>query len=160
MVPGPPYSQHIQARQNAYAKECYSRSIALQPKYTHLHTCIHIHTPRTTHTGRAACIRKITLHPHHSPPAKYTHLHTYMHTYTHTHHSQHTQAGQHAYAKECYSRSIALQPNSAVAYANRAMAELRLLEWAQAEEDCCSALQLDPTHVKVGGWCAEERVCV
>jgi hypothetical protein len=29
-----------------------------------------------------------------------------------------------------------------------------------AEEGCSSALHLDPTHVKVGGWCAEERVRV
>ncbi|KAF5833987.1 hypothetical protein DUNSADRAFT_9513 [Dunaliella salina] len=57
-------------------------------------------------------------------------------------------AGQHAYAKECYSRSIALDPASATAYANRAMAELRLMEWPQAEEDCSHALKLEPNHVK------------
>jgi len=29
------------------------------------------------------------------------------------------------------------------------MAELKLQEWAQAEEDCSHALRLDPCHVKV-----------
>lgn len=58
-------------------------------------------------------------------------------------------AGQHTYAKECYARCISLDPDNAVAYANKAMAELKLQEWIQAEQDCTKALQLDPTYVKV-----------
>ncbi len=57
--------------------------------------------------------------------------------------------GQYAYARDCYTRCIQLDPDSAVAYANRAMAELKLSQWAQAEEDCTHALDRDPAFVKV-----------
>jgi Meckel syndrome type 1 protein len=58
-------------------------------------------------------------------------------------------AGQWAFAKQCYGRSLTLDPSNVAALANRAMAELKLQEWAEAEEDCTAALQLDPVHVKV-----------
>ena len=38
------------------------------------------------------------------------------------------QVGQWASAKECYSRSLLLEPSS-LAFANRAMAELKLNDW-------------------------------
>ncbi len=60
------------------------------------------------------------------------------------------QAGQWAFAKECYSRSLALDARSVNSWANRAMVELKLCEWAEAEEDCSAALRLDPACVKVG----------
>ncbi|MCL7033852.1 hypothetical protein MKW94_028855 [Papaver nudicaule] len=50
-------------------------------------------------------------------------------------------------AIDCYSRSIALSP-SAVAYANRAMAYLRIKRYAEAENDCSEALNLDDRYIK------------
>ncbi|MCO5547523.1 hypothetical protein L7F22_000973 [Adiantum nelumboides] len=50
-------------------------------------------------------------------------------------------------AIECYSRSIALQ-SSAVSYANRAMAYLKIRRFEEAEEDCTEALALDDRYVK------------
>ncbi|XP_038980457.1 RNA polymerase II-associated protein 3-like isoform X3 [Phoenix dactylifera] len=50
-------------------------------------------------------------------------------------------------AIECYSRSIALSPTS-VAYANRAMAYLKLKRFEEAENDCTEALNLDDRYVK------------
>lgn len=58
-------------------------------------------------------------------------------------------AGQFASAKECYAHCAAMEPSNAVAYANKAMAELKLQEWAEAEADCTKALELDPSYVKV-----------
>ena len=55
--------------------------------------------------------------------------------------------GQHSSAKECYTRSILLDPCS-LAYANRAMAAIKLKDWLGAEEDCTEALQLDPRYTK------------
>ena len=52
-----------------------------------------------------------------------------------------------AQALECYSASLGLAP-SCLAYANRAMAELKLGRWAEAEADCTQALALDPGYVK------------
>ncbi|PHT70388.1 hypothetical protein T459_25492 [Capsicum annuum] len=48
-------------------------------------------------------------------------------------------------AIDCYSRSIALSP-TAVAYANRAMAYLKIKR--QAENDCTEALNLDDRYIK------------
>ncbi|XP_015570381.1 RNA polymerase II-associated protein 3 isoform X2 [Ricinus communis] len=50
-------------------------------------------------------------------------------------------------AIECYSRSIALSP-SAVAYANRAMAYLKIRKFQEAEGDCTEALNLDDRYIK------------
>ena len=52
-----------------------------------------------------------------------------------------------AEAVECYSRSIALSP-TAVAFANRAMAYLKLRRFEEAENDCTEALNLDDRYVK------------
>ncbi|XP_017701552.1 RNA polymerase II-associated protein 3 isoform X2 [Phoenix dactylifera] len=50
-------------------------------------------------------------------------------------------------AIECYSRSIALSPMS-VAFANRAVAYLKLKRFEEAESDCTEALNLDDRYVK------------
>ncbi|WCJ43057.1 Tetratricopeptide repeat (TPR)-like superfamily protein [Euphorbia peplus] len=50
-------------------------------------------------------------------------------------------------AIECYSRSIALSP-TAVAYANRAMAYLKIKKFREAEDDCTEALNLDDRYIK------------
>ncbi|XP_010544206.1 PREDICTED: RNA polymerase II-associated protein 3 isoform X2 [Tarenaya hassleriana] len=50
-------------------------------------------------------------------------------------------------AIDCYSRSIALSP-TAVAYANRAMAYLKIKRYREAEEDCTEALDLDDRYIK------------
>ncbi|KAI9186537.1 hypothetical protein LWI28_018285 [Acer negundo] len=48
---------------------------------------------------------------------------------------------------DCYSRSIALSP-TAVAYANRAMAYLKIKRFQEAEDDCTEALNLDDRYIK------------
>ncbi|KAL9233469.1 hypothetical protein vseg_008466 [Gypsophila vaccaria] len=50
-------------------------------------------------------------------------------------------------AIDCYCRSIALSP-TAVAYANRAMAYLKIKRFQEAEEDCTEALNLDDRYIK------------
>jgi hypothetical protein len=50
-------------------------------------------------------------------------------------------------ALDCYSSSLALAP-TCLAYANRAMAELKLGQFREAEADCTQALRLDPLYVK------------
>lgn len=50
-------------------------------------------------------------------------------------------------AIDCYSRSLALSP-TAVAYANRAMAYLKLKRFQEAEDDCTEALNLDDRYIK------------
>lgn len=50
-------------------------------------------------------------------------------------------------AIDCYSRSIALSP-TAVAYANRAMAYLKIKRFREAEDDCTEALNLDDRYIK------------
>ncbi|XP_052731522.1 uncharacterized protein LOC108325034 isoform X3 [Vigna angularis] len=51
-------------------------------------------------------------------------------------------------ARDCYSRSIALSP-TAVAYANRAMANIKLRSrFQEAEDDCTEALDLDDRYIK------------
>ncbi|KAL2641766.1 hypothetical protein R1flu_009353 [Riccia fluitans] len=55
--------------------------------------------------------------------------------------------GKYVKAIDCYSRSIALQP-TAIAYANRAMAALKLKKFQEAEEDCTEAISLDDRYTK------------
>ncbi|XP_020868288.1 RNA polymerase II-associated protein 3 isoform X2 [Arabidopsis lyrata subsp. lyrata] len=50
-------------------------------------------------------------------------------------------------AIDCYSRSIALSPN-AIAYANRAMAYLKIKRYREADVDCTEALNLDDRYIK------------
>ncbi|KAK6777672.1 hypothetical protein RDI58_024390 [Solanum bulbocastanum] len=50
-------------------------------------------------------------------------------------------------AIDCYSRSIALSP-TAVSYANRAMAYLKIKRFQEAENDCTEALNLDDRYIK------------
>ncbi|KAJ6757026.1 hypothetical protein OIU74_026311 [Salix koriyanagi] len=50
-------------------------------------------------------------------------------------------------AIEFYSRSIALSP-TAVAFANRAMAYLKIKRFREAEDDCTEALNLDDRYIK------------
>ena len=56
-------------------------------------------------------------------------------------------AKKYAQAKQDYTQSIALQP-TCLAYANRAMAELKLEEYSAAEADCTNAIALDAAYVK------------
>mmetsp|Transcript_34972 Transcript_34972/g.99137 ORF Transcript_34972/g.99137 Transcript_34972/m.99137 type:complete len:483 (-) Transcript_34972:68-1516(-) len=55
--------------------------------------------------------------------------------------------GDYRQAKDCYSASIAEEPNC-LAHANRAMACLKLGEVSLAEEDCTAAVSLDPLYMK------------
>ncbi|XP_022895761.1 RNA polymerase II-associated protein 3 isoform X2 [Olea europaea var. sylvestris] len=50
-------------------------------------------------------------------------------------------------AIDCYSRSIAFSP-TAVAYANRAMAYIKIKRFQEAENDCTEALNLDDRYIK------------
>ncbi|XP_015056196.1 RNA polymerase II-associated protein 3 isoform X3 [Solanum pennellii] len=50
-------------------------------------------------------------------------------------------------AIDCYARSIALSP-TAVSYANRAMAYLKIKRFQEAENDCTEALNLDDRYIK------------
>ncbi|KAF9596521.1 hypothetical protein IFM89_012252 [Coptis chinensis] len=50
-------------------------------------------------------------------------------------------------AIDCYSRSIALSP-TAVAFANRSMAYLKIKRFEEAENDCTEALNLDDRYTK------------
>ncbi|XP_028097489.1 RNA polymerase II-associated protein 3-like isoform X2 [Camellia sinensis] len=50
-------------------------------------------------------------------------------------------------AIDCYSRGIALSP-TAVAYANRGMAYLKIRRFQEAEDDCTEALNLDDRYIK------------
>ncbi len=58
-----------------------------------------------------------------------------------------TQAGKYAEARAAYSASIAAQP-SHLALANRAMAALKLRDFAAAEADCTAAIEVDAAYVK------------
>jgi Meckel syndrome type 1 protein len=57
------------------------------------------------------------------------------------------QQGEPAAAADSYTLSIGLEP-TCLAYANRAMAMLRLGRHGEAEADCTTALALDPSYVK------------
>jgi tetratricopeptide (TPR) repeat protein len=54
---------------------------------------------------------------------------------------------QYQRALECYTGSINAEP-TAVAYANRAMALMKLREFEQAVEDASEALEIDPNYLK------------
>lgn len=47
-----------------------------------------------------------------------------------------------------YTEAIRLCPYQAMYYSNRAMAHLKLNEYASAEDDCCKALAIDDRNVK------------
>jgi tetratricopeptide (TPR) repeat protein len=76
----------------------------------------------------------------------------------------HFKRGDHQRAVDAYTASLALQP-SCLAYANRAMAQLKLGRHAAAEADCSEALRLDPLYVKgyqrrCGWGCCCHRCCL
>ena len=48
----------------------------------------------------------------------------------------------------CYSKSLALNDQNAVVYANRAMTCIRLSKLCQAVSDCTQALMIDPSYTK------------
>lgn len=51
-------------------------------------------------------------------------------------------------AIKCYTRCVGMNPRNYVAYSNRAMTYIKQKQWDKAEEDCCSALAVNPDHVK------------
>jgi len=57
-------------------------------------------------------------------------------------------AGENEEALLFYSRAIALNERSAVVYANRAMANIRLNNFESAVSDCTRALEIDPNYTK------------
>lgn len=58
------------------------------------------------------------------------------------------QSARYSEAVELYTNALEHTPRSAVLYANRALALLKLSAYPEAEEDCDTALLLDPTQVK------------
>lgn len=56
--------------------------------------------------------------------------------------------GENQEAFACYSRSLALDPSSAVVYANRAISCIRLERYELAEDDCSRALGIDKNYIK------------
>jgi tetratricopeptide (TPR) repeat protein len=56
--------------------------------------------------------------------------------------------GKHKEAVECYTRGAQLDPTNPVLPANRAMANLKLQRYMEAEADCTLAITLDPRYVK------------
>ena len=61
-------------------------------------------------------------------------------------------------ALETITQSRGAESHSAALYANRALALLKLLRPAEAEEDCCAALSIVPTHAKALLRRAEARI--
>jgi tetratricopeptide (TPR) repeat protein len=51
-------------------------------------------------------------------------------------------------AIKCYTRCLGLKTGNYVAFSNRAMAQLKLKRFAEAEADCGAALRIEPTHIK------------
>ncbi len=68
--------------------------------------------------------------------------------------NEHFKAGEFSKAVAAYSQSLQLQP-TCVAYANRAMAQLKLRQYEQADADCTAAIALDASYLK-----AWQRRCV
>uniref|UniRef100_A0AAV1TD17 RNA polymerase II-associated protein 3 n=1 Tax=Peronospora matthiolae TaxID=2874970 RepID=A0AAV1TD17_9STRA len=60
----------------------------------------------------------------------------------------HYSCGDYEAAIESYTRCLSWNPHNAVVLSNRAMAYLKKQEFVNAEDDCTSALKIDPTHVK------------
>ncbi len=56
--------------------------------------------------------------------------------------------GEYEQAIACYSECARMNPKSAVAFANRGMAYLKLHRYEQAETDCTLALRLDASFIK------------
>ena len=50
--------------------------------------------------------------------------------------NEHYKGGRYAQAVQSYTNSLLIDPSSSVVYANRAMARLKLRQWAKAEEVC------------------------
>ncbi|XP_057813142.2 uncharacterized protein LOC131027166 isoform X1 [Cryptomeria japonica] len=61
--------------------------------------------------------------------------------------NEYFKAKKYAQAIDCYSRSIVLYP-TAVAFANRAMAYIKIKRFEEAEYDCNEAINLDDRYVK------------
>ena len=51
-------------------------------------------------------------------------------------------------AVQRYTAAIALNPQSAIYYGNRAAAHINMSHWTDAETDCRQAIQIDPTYGK------------
>lgn len=58
------------------------------------------------------------------------------------------QDGKYDLAREAYTASLQAKATH-LAFANRAMASLKLRDFAAAEADCTSAIELEPSYVKV-----------
>ena len=58
-----------------------------------------------------------------------------------------------------YSKAIDLNPTSAVYFANRAFAHIKLENYGAAVADATSAINLDPKYIKVRGVHVCVRVC-
>ena len=58
------------------------------------------------------------------------------------------QAGKYDLAREAYTASLGVKATH-LAFANRAMASLKLRDFAAAEADCTSAIELEPRYIKV-----------
>ncbi|CAO3609831.1 unnamed protein product [Cunninghamella blakesleeana] len=58
------------------------------------------------------------------------------------------QQRQYHEAIKCYTEAIDLDPTNATYFVNRAMAEIKLNRFLQAEKDCSNCLLLQPNHVK------------
>lgn len=62
--------------------------------------------------------------------------------------NNHYKAGNFPEAIKCYTRCIGIDSKSAVVFSNRAMTYLKMKDWAEAEEDATSAIEINPWHVK------------
>jgi tetratricopeptide (TPR) repeat protein len=51
-------------------------------------------------------------------------------------------------AVKCYSKSLELNPTDAATFANRALAHLRLKEYAKTIEDATKAIEIKPDYLK------------
>ena len=58
-------------------------------------------------------------------------------------------AGRYENAIKCYDTAIELDPEEAMYPSNRAMVYLKMCKWNEAEEDCTTALKIDPELAKV-----------
>ena len=58
-------------------------------------------------------------------------------------------AGNYAGSLEKYTKAIELDPGEVMYPANRANVHLKMKNWAEAENDCTSALKINPKYAKV-----------